>query len=85
MAKIFNSDQLNVKYVSKPGLKGRSGGLLTFARGTGGGSKVEDTAMLVEQVGIQFARQLQRKFEYRRHRLYCRPRRRFAQRRWSVG
>lgn len=63
MAKVFNSDQLNVKYVSKPGLRGATGGsLLTFARADAGVTPVKDTAMLVDTAAIQFARTLQRKF-----------------------
>lgn len=62
MAKVFNSDQLNVKYVSKPGLRGNGGSLLTFARADGGFNPVRDTAMLIDTATIGFARALQRRF-----------------------
>lgn len=59
MAKIFNSDQLNVKYVSTPGLGGgnKAGGILTFS-----GEDVSDTALLIDQCQLGFARSVFRKY-----------------------
>jgi len=64
---VFNSDALNVKYLSKPGLAGK--GIISFARvkpaqqgSAAEGAAVKDTAMLIEGAQIQFERQMQRKF-----------------------
>ena len=59
MAKIFNSDQLQVKYVSSPGLNGggANGGIITFS-----GEKISSVALLMEQCSVSFTRNLVRKF-----------------------
>lgn len=59
MAKIFNSDQLNVKYVSTPGLggSGRVGGILTFS-----GETVSDTPLLINSCQLSFNRAVSRRY-----------------------
>lgn len=59
---IFNSDQLSVKYVSTPGLNGEgTSGILTFNSDRGSVGDV-DTALLIDGVGINFARSVTRRY-----------------------
>ena len=60
MASILNADDINVKYISRPGAGGGEGGILTFS--TGGSADEVDQALLVETAQIQFARAVSRKF-----------------------